>query len=1074
MQQYFAEHILPRRVRDFNAEVNYEKSHGEKKIIFRRVLPNEVGVGEPFPVWTAGIDTFATFGKGIGIYFMQLLILSLVALVGGMIMMIASNEYKKSNYGINEQDTDDQFLLISAACKPFTYINVTEGCGTGVVQCTISLRNDCGLPTYAVYADLVMSLLFAVVVFISRYLEKRIETNLDEAIQTVQDYSVVVQDPTPDADDPDEWYEFFSRFGKVRYVTVVRDNENLVGLVVQKHQLEIKSKTFLKHYREHRRSQDRSSVNEKVLVADGGDLFADVSGESKNPQNFKNIHDNVNPSSHHDHHNQLMQRSSRYHILTKKLSKLDKQIQVALRNKYPVTKVFITFEFEEHQRLCLQSLEVPDINAYFDCLDKSQGRKLFRGVNVLNVQEPPEADNIRWENLSYSITSRFFRQFISWVLTMAILAASWYLIKITNKVSSTFLATVIGVVDAMLPNIFQALTKYTKPQSQSHFENSLQMKLFAARLMLSTILPYVQTSWNQVLDIDFIRQISVVQVATCFTAPIIAFMDPSGYIKRFWLGPWLSDTQEELNGKWSGTDWSLAERYTGIAKILFVSIYYALITPYSILLCFIAFVLSFLIDRYLLLRQWKRACMLDADVAIRLRQQALLAIATHMYITMRFIYSWPMDEAYWNPNLQQYQKVDKYPSISAMLSFSRGSNTDNNDDTTSVSSLDWQTAEQQHVFLIYKITFYFIAAIVVVSWLLIPLYHYLHRTFFYTLELVGNSQQIPFSDIAQITVYEPLITTTFHGESKVYLCSYTKEMLQQHRPPLLHLNSTFKRVNSRRRFGKEEEDDDNVDLSDYVMEEKQKHVLSVVKFYGDEMAELGLNEQGQPQDRDDDSIVDSRIISISEAKPGRGLAERGYEIKTTHDGILTRVPEMTNPSLHPDLFMKIAPRVIDLGGGEVSPSKIISSGNKAQHKSTHDHEDSKSIGFAPKKASFTKAKRAERRDEKEKKERLREEKYNISSDPKRQFSAKPLYQHLYGVSSSSGSNSDSDDYFVRISKDHSRMGQSKEFNKVTFAKQDSAGNNISAKAPLPSNDQTVPALKRSDSPPRGNFRHKKF
>jgi len=73
-------------------------------------------------------------------------------------------------------------------------------------------------------------------------------------------------------------------------------------------------------------------------------------------------------------------------------------------------------------------------------------------------------------------------------------------------------------------------------------------------------------------------------------------------------------------------------------------LFYSLLAPLSILLCAVAFVVIFFIDNYLLLRKWKPPTMLDAKIAVRLRQQAVLAVAAHMYVTLRFIYSWPMDE----------------------------------------------------------------------------------------------------------------------------------------------------------------------------------------------------------------------------------------------------------------------------------------------------------------------------------------------------------------------------------------------------------------------------------------------
>jgi hypothetical protein len=576
---------------------------------------------------------------------------------------------------------------------------------------------------------------------------------------------------------------------------------------------------------------------------------------------------------------------------------------------------------------------------------------------------------------------------------------------------------------------------------------------------------------------DFIRQISIVQVSACFTAPLIAFADPSGYIKKYWMGPWLSDTQDELNEKWTGTDWSLAERYTGTAKILFVSMYYALLTPYSIFLSFIAFLLTFLIDRFLLLRRWKRVCMLDADVAVRLRQQALLAIATHLFVTMRFIYSWPMDEAYWNPNLAQYERVNKYPTISNMLTFSSSSDRE---------SLYWQTEEQNRVFLIYKVTFCLIACFVFIAWILIPGSRYLYQTFCYALDLVGDAQGIPFSDIAQITAYEPLISAKAHGVDKTYLCSYTREMLSQHRPPIFSENN-------------ETDVETRVDLSVYIPDDKQKHVLSIVKYYGDELVELGRTPvKHQLIRRIDSDDEDTRIVNIEEHKEGRNARERGYQIKTTHEGVLTRVPEMTNPSMHPALYMKLAPRIVELGSG----GTVISTAPVPHSNNHHDDREQgmQMQGFVPKKASFAnnKGKKAEPLQSLN----GREERNHVSSDPNRRFTAKPLYRQLYGLSSSE-SDSDhelGDDFAVRMSrvkssshsnrlpppvekKHENKEGQHR--NNVASNKTKSGGgpgsnalvvkqeSTVNTSSDLLSS-KTVPTLKRSDSPPRGNFRQKKF
>lgn len=52
------------------------------------------------------------------------------------------------------------------------------------------------------------------------------------------------------------------------------------------------------------------------------------------------------------------------------------------------------------------------------------------------------------------------------------------------------------------------------------------------------------------------------------------------------------------------TEWTLAERYTNLAKIVFISIFYSLLTPLSLFIGALAFTLVFVIDRYLLLRRY--------------------------------------------------------------------------------------------------------------------------------------------------------------------------------------------------------------------------------------------------------------------------------------------------------------------------------------------------------------------------------------------------------------------------------------------------------------------------------------
>ena len=53
-------------------------------------------------------------------------------------------------------------------------------------------------------------------------------------------------------------------------------------------------------------------------------------------------------------------------------------------------------------------------------------------------------------------------------------------------------------------------------------------------------------------------------------------------------------------------------------------------------------------------------------MARRVRQFGMIALSAHMYISGRFIYSWPMDQAWFDTNKNGYVRVDKYPPLAPL------------------------------------------------------------------------------------------------------------------------------------------------------------------------------------------------------------------------------------------------------------------------------------------------------------------------------------------------------------------------------------------------------------------------
>ena len=206
----------------------------------------------------------------------------------------------------------------------------------------------------------------------------------------------------------------------------------------------------------------------------------------------------------------------------------------------------------------------------------------------------------------------------------------------------------------------------------------------------------------------------------------------------------------------------------------------------------ISFVLLFLLDRYSLLRRWKIAPSLDISIALHLKNELLLAVAAHMYVTSRFIYSWPMDSVKasnivdmnntyigsyrTNSNVNNYSNnvyytyVDKNPSYIPWQ----------------LKPTDWMNDSQKLLLPIYVGLSIAVLIITIYALLIHKNLANFKNLFFRHLKIIGKSAKIPFSQVHGIKLYIPILT---RGTDKFLLCEtnllpseYQQEMKhsQQH------------------------------------------------------------------------------------------------------------------------------------------------------------------------------------------------------------------------------------------------------------------------------------------------------
>lgn len=172
----------------------------------------------------------AQFGLGVSVYLLQLVIIGAISFLAGVIMIPAIKSYNSEH----EEKFTDLRIAASAACTVPISVNATIDCKDNQVTCSADLRENCPIYQSAIICDITMSIFLLIIFYFNMGID-RVEDRMDEVVQTAQDYSIVVRDPCPDAYDPDEFYDFFSRFGRVKNITVTKENKSIVRLLLKKH-----------------------------------------------------------------------------------------------------------------------------------------------------------------------------------------------------------------------------------------------------------------------------------------------------------------------------------------------------------------------------------------------------------------------------------------------------------------------------------------------------------------------------------------------------------------------------------------------------------------------------------------------------------------------------------------------------------------------------------------------------------------------------------------------------------------------------------------------------------------------
>ena len=172
----------------------------------------------------------------------------------------------------------------------------------------------------------------------------------------------------------------------------------------------------------------------------------------------------------------------------------------------------------------------------------------------------------------------------------------------------------------------------------------MYLKIAIARWANTAVVIFIITPFTYTLNEELLKQVYTVLFADVVTYPLFRVCDNfSGYAKKFILAPMLGKNQALMNSYFSGTEWSVAERYTDITKTMFLAFFYAPVYPASYIFCSMSLLLNFCVDRYCLFRLWKQHPKTGTQVSKKAFLFIIVSILAHAILSAYWWSGFPYD-----------------------------------------------------------------------------------------------------------------------------------------------------------------------------------------------------------------------------------------------------------------------------------------------------------------------------------------------------------------------------------------------------------------------------------------------
>lgn len=582
---------LPRRLRDPSQPSGFRlASLGEEKDQYGNIALH-------YPLFSSGTDVLNEFGVGVSLYFKTLKALFVLLFICAFISLTAMYQNRKFN---PDQDDIDKMNALFGQNKDI------EPTPTQLIGSVYGAeRKDLSFGDQGA-SDIVCCVLICLFALFGGYLEDKVVTKIDVSQQTSQDYSVVVTNPPEDVNDPEEYFKFFSKFGDVVLVTIAINNGSLITALAQRKALQDKVQGMV--------LQQEGMSN--IVV----DRNSNITGDK--------IEENLTLS-------QKLGFSPTIKGTFDEIAKVTKKIVGLSNQTFHPWKVFVTFNKEAEQRECIKEMSTGKLGIF------SNPKSLFHKKHLL-VKEATEPSSIIYANSHVTYIKRIISWIFSYFLSGCLMVASFFIIRALSTSGNVGVAIFVSLVNSILPETLKYITQSVEIHVDvRHFQISMLLKLVAARCINSALLIYLATKFENTFGLDSLYQMQNILIADAITTPLFRLLNVYDYFVRYIYAPRISKTQEELDSYWQGADWTLAERYTDVLKTIFVGLFFLVPLPSGLFITAFAMLTTYCVDKYSLLRIWKRPPQIDKTLGQVSRYFYIGIVFCHLSISRIYFANWP-------------------------------------------------------------------------------------------------------------------------------------------------------------------------------------------------------------------------------------------------------------------------------------------------------------------------------------------------------------------------------------------------------------------------------------------------